>query len=116
MELTLDFLAGFLIFSSALVLSMYILTSSLGYPQQLALFKSNAYAYPVHLSFYRENNHIVVNCVEKLTVRVIVVCFNVDGSYNIVEGYTPLKIDYYPFIVAFYRFINKMLWKATSKY
>jgi len=36
-----------------------------------------------------------------LTIRVTVVCFNVNGSYIIVEGNTPLKINYYPFIVAF---------------
>lgn len=53
------------------------------------------------MTIYRENNYLVVDCVEKLIVRVTVVCFNGDGSHFIVEGYTPLKINYYPFIVAF---------------
>ncbi|MCS7385135.1 MAG: hypothetical protein NDF55_00150 [archaeon GB-1867-005] len=101
MELTLDFLTGFLVFSSALVLSMWILSSSLGHPQPLAPIEPKTYAYPVHLTIYREGKYLAVDCVEKLTVRVTVMCFNGDGSCNIVTGYTPLKVDYYQFIVAF---------------
>lgn len=101
MELTIDFLTGFLIFSSALILTILILTSTLGYPQPLALFEPKAYNYPVHLTVYRENDYLIVDCVEKLAVKVVVVCFNGDGSYTVTEGYTPLKLNYHLFIVAF---------------
>jgi len=101
MELTIDFLTGFLIFSSALVLSMWILTSTLGYSQPIALFEPRTYTYPIHLTIYREDNYLVIDCIEKLIVKVTVVCFNANGSHIIVEGYTPIKLNYYPFLIAF---------------
>jgi len=81
MELTLDRLAGFLIFTSALALSTYFIINSYEYPQPIGYIEAKVYSYPIHLTIYREENYLIIDCVEGLTVKVTVVCFNDDGSY-----------------------------------
>ena len=100
MELTVDFTAGFLVFITALSLCLSWLITSLGLPAPSAI-EPRAYAYPIHLTIYRDGEQLVVDCVEGLGVEVIVVCFEGDGSYVIVKGRTPLRLGLHDFIIAF---------------
>ena len=100
MELTIDFTAGFLIFITTLSLCLSWLITSLGIPAPAAI-EPRAYAYPIHLTIYREGEQLVIDPVEGLIVEVIAVCFDSDGSYIVVKGRTPLRLRLYDFVVAF---------------
>ena len=100
MELSIDFIASFTIFITALSLCLSRLIISLGIPAP-AVIEPRAYAYPTHLTIYRDGNRLVVDCVEGLVVKVIVVCFENDSSYVIIKGRTPLRLRLYDFVVAF---------------
>jgi len=99
--LIVDFLVGFLIFTSFLAFTIYFTVDSFSYPQPTGFIRVEASSYPVHLIIRRENEYLTVDCVEGLTVKVYAVCFNVDGSYIIIEGYTPLKLAYHSFLAVF---------------
>lgn len=100
MELTIDFTAGFLIFITALSLCLTWLIPSLGTPAP-SIIEPRAYAYPIHLTIYRDSDQLVVDCIEGLVVEVTVVCFDSDGSYMVVKGRTPLRLKLHNFVVAF---------------
>ena len=100
MELTIDFTAGFLIFITTLSLCLSWLMTSLGIPAPTIL-EPKAYAYPIHLTIYRDNGQLIVDSVEGLVVEVVVVYFENDGSYIITRSHTPLRLKLRDFVVAF---------------
>jgi len=99
MDLTVDFIVGFLIFTTTLSLGLsWIMSTSI--PTPLGMISPRAYEYPVHLVEYRDGDNLIVDCSEGLVVYVTVVCFTED-SYSIIRGRTPLRLPLYSFIVAF---------------
>ena len=99
MDLTVDFIVGFLIFTTTLSLGLsWIMSTSI--PTPLGMISPRAYEYPVHLVEYRDGDNLIVDCSEGLVVYVTVVCFTED-SYSIIRGRTPLRLPLYSFIVVF---------------
>jgi len=99
MDLTVDFIVGFLIFTITLSICLsWIISTSI--PAPLGMVSPRAYEYPVHLVVYRDGDNLVIDSSEGLVVYVTVVCFTED-SYSIVRGRTPLRLSLYSFIVAF---------------
>ena len=99
MDLTVDFIVGFLIFTTTLSLCLsWIMSTSI--PAPLGMISPRAYEYPVHLVEYRDGDNLIVDCSEGLVVYVTVVCFTKD-SYSIIRGRTPLRLPLYSFIVVF---------------
>jgi len=101
MEMTLDFITGFIIFITALSITLYWGVTSIVLPFPSYYFVPRGEYYPVHLEIRDKGAYYEVTAKEGFSVRVTLVCFEGDRM-EILRGITPLQLPKgYGFVVAF---------------